>query len=220
MLVQFIPISYVMLVWNQLPQRLALHFNVPWTSDGMIEKTSLAWILGIIAVANIIIFTAMKRINRSKRILAPVDRTRPHDNFALAITLFITAGVVFTVANIDNYANRWQMAAIPLVGLVMAYMGNILYHLRPHYFIGIRLPWTLNSDVNWIRTHHLAGTVWFAAGIAVSLGGLLLASPILSNLFLVVALVVSVLIPISYSFILHNNYNKDEALSEQSYHQH
>lgn len=214
-LVQFIPVTYLLLMYTKLPTRLALPFSVPWTADGLASKESLAWILGIMAIANILIYASITGINRTKRKLAPVDRTRTYDNLALMLTLFITGFGIYTLANVTPA----QGLSIPFIGLVVAFMGNALYNLRPNYIMGIRLPWTLNSDVNWVRTHHLAGTVWFAAGIAISLAGLLL-SYALGNLFFIIAIIVSILIPISYSFILHNNYNKDEALSEQGYHQH
>lgn len=214
-LVQFIPVTYLLMMYTKLPTRLALPFSVPWTADGLASKESLARVLGIMAIANILIYASITGINRTKRKLAPVDRTRTYDNLALMLTLFITGFGIYTLANVTPA----QGLSIPFIGLVVAFMGNALYNLRPNYIMGIRLPWTLNSDVNWVRTHHLAGTVWFAAGIAISLAGLLLSSA-LGNLFFIIALIVSILIPISYSFILHNNYNKDEALSEQGYHQH
>ena len=33
-------------------------------------------------------------------------------------------------------------------------------NLRKNYIIGIRLPWTLESEDNWNRTHAFAGKLW------------------------------------------------------------
>ncbi|MDQ2752120.1 MAG: SdpI family protein, partial [Bacteroidota bacterium] len=35
-------------------------------------------------------------------------------------------------------------------------MGNNFYNIKPNYFAGYRLPWTLESEENWRKTHHLA----------------------------------------------------------------
>ena len=32
--------------------------------------------------------------------------------------------------------------------------------LKQNYMIGIRLPWTLESEDNWDRTHAFAGKLW------------------------------------------------------------
>ena len=34
-----------------------------------------------------------------------------------------------------------------------------------NYTVGIKLPWTLNSEENWNRTHRMAGKLWILAGL-------------------------------------------------------
>lgn len=53
----------------------------------------------------------------------------------------------------------------PLIGLLFVFLGNVMYSLKPNYFAGIRVPWTLDSDDNWKATHRVAGIVWFAGGL-------------------------------------------------------
>lgn len=44
-------------------------------------------------------------------------------------------------------------------------IGNYLPKCRQNYTMGIKLPWTLNSEENWERTHRFGGRMFVAAGI-------------------------------------------------------
>jgi uncharacterized membrane protein len=60
-----------------------------------------------------------------------------------------------------------------LVGMVLVIVGNYLPKYRQNYTIGIKLPWTLNSEENWNATHRFAGRIWVAGGMIVLLTALL-----------------------------------------------
>ena len=51
------------------------------------------------------------------------------------------------------------------MGAVMIVIGNYLPKTRRNYIIGIRLPWTLENDENWSKTHRLAGKIWVLGGL-------------------------------------------------------
>ena len=70
--------------------------------------------------------------------------------------------------------------------------------VKQSYTIGIKLPWTLNSEENWNRTHRFAGGIWMLAGVLVLVGGFA------EQFWLVfVALVLAVAIPTVYSYLLY-----------------
>ena len=35
---------------------------------------------------------------------------------------------------------------------------------RPNFFVGVRTPWTLSSDLSWQKTHRLAGWLFVLVG--------------------------------------------------------
>lgn len=51
------------------------------------------------------------------------------------------------------------------MGVVMIVIGNYLPKTRRNYTIGIRIPWTLENDENWRKTHRLAGKIWVFGGL-------------------------------------------------------
>jgi uncharacterized membrane protein len=108
--------------------------------------------------------------------------------FLLSLTYAVALGATVRV----------EIFIIIFLGLLFTIVGNYLPKSKQNYTIGIKLPWTLNSEENWNRTHRMAGRLWVLCGIAMILTSFLG----LFWLFFVVALVM-VLAPAIYSYVLH-----------------
>ena len=67
--------------------------------------------------------------------------------------------------------------------------------------MGIRLPWTLNNENNWIKTHRLSGFLWVISGLILLLTTLI--NKNLSFYVLIISIILTVIIPCIYSFILY-----------------
>jgi uncharacterized membrane protein len=59
------------------------------------------------------------------------------------------------------------------IGLLLALIGNQLAKVRRNFFVGIRTPWTLASDVVWTRTHRIGARVFMFAGLGAALAAFL-----------------------------------------------
>ena len=90
-----------------------------------------------------------------------------------------------------------------VVGIIRAAVGLFLPKFKQNSTAGIRLPWTLNSEENWEKTHRLAGGVWIAGGLLITL-----TSPLSNVWILMVILLVMILIPLLYSFWYSKQENK------------
>ena len=71
---------------------------------------------------------------------------------------------------------------------------------RLHRTVGIKLPWTLQSEENWTRTHRLSGFLWVLCGFVMIPLSLL---RLWSGWLFGALLAVMVLIPTVYSYALH-----------------
>lgn len=87
------------------------------------------------------------------------------------------------------------------VGALYVLLGNVLGKARPNWFVGIRTPWTLSSDLSWDKTHRLTGRLMVVGGLVLLTGVWLL--PVERQVWLVL---VSTLTPaatgIIYSFFV------------------
>jgi uncharacterized membrane protein len=87
-----------------------------------------------------------------------------------------------------------------LMGILFIVIGNYMPKTRQNYTIGIKVPWALDNEENWNRTHRLAGYLWVAGGIAL----VILALAGLTNPVLMIGVVLFfTLVPTFYSWWLH-----------------
>ena len=86
----------------------------------------------------------------------------------ISIVLF---GLMYAVAmGMDIAVN----AIMPLIlGVVFVVVGNYLPKCRQNYTIGIKLPWTFQSEENWNKTHRFGGKLMVLAGFLLMLSVLL-----------------------------------------------
>lgn len=77
------------------------------------------------------------------------------------ILVFLAAAHGLLLAGVAE-ADRWLVAG---AGLIAVVIGNFLGRVEPNWFVGLRTPWTLESDVVWHRTHRLVGRLLFLAGL-------------------------------------------------------
>ena len=84
------------------------------------------------------------------------------------------------------------------IGVLFVIIGNYLPKCKQNYTIGIKIPWTLDNEENWNKTHRFAGFLWVVCGVAIMFtgffGGVWVFLPISFAM---------VLAPIIYSYLLH-----------------
>lgn len=84
-------------------------------------------------------------------------------------------------------------------------LGNYMPKLKQNYTIGIKVPWTLNSEENWNMTHRMAGKLYVVAGvisIIIALLNNVLSDEVTIIIFMVVFLVTGIG-SVAYSFWLY-----------------
>ena len=85
-----------------------------------------------------------------------------------------------------------------MVGIMFIILGNYVHKVKQNYTVGMKLPWTLNSEENWNRTNRMTGWILILSGLLFLMNSLLLKTEIV---FAVILLVI--LVPMIDSFILY-----------------
>lgn len=85
------------------------------------------------------------------------------------------------------------------LGSLFVALGNYLPRVKPNWSMGIRTPWTLDSDQVWRNTHRLGGKTFVAAGLVTI--GVALLSPQRGFALMFAALVLAALVPLVYSYL-------------------
>ncbi|MBS1688789.1 MAG: SdpI family protein, partial [Bacteroidetes bacterium] len=177
------------------------HFNVKGQPDDYSSKMGFVYIILTVIVLVFGIFLLLQNIDKidPKRVDMPISST--FNIISMGLVFFLTVINLFMIMKSAQNINIMDKAEVPFLGLLFAFLGNYMYNIKPNYFVGIRIPWTLNSDYNWRKTHQLAGRIWFVGGILLTIVSLLV-SAIYAHIILSIALAIMVIIPIGYSFML------------------
>jgi len=80
-----------------------------------------------------------------------------------------------------NYSSVPKTVTV-FLSILLIVLGFAMNRIEPNPFIGIRVPWTMNSPMVWRQTHERASKLWVRGGIfglICSLAGLPITIPIL-----------------------------------------
>lgn len=193
-LITLLPILIGIILWDQLPESLPTHWNVSGNIDGWSSKTFVVFALPFIMLAMhlfVIISTLAdpKRQNHPGKMLHIVYWLVP------VMSVVLTALTYYTGMGKDI---PMETIAPIIAGILFIALGNYMPKCRQNYTIGVKLPWTLNSEENWNKTHRLAGWVFVFGGTVVTVLGFFgLTWPLLA------VLPILIIVPSVYSYILY-----------------
>lgn len=198
------PAAYLAFAWNKLPEKVPMHYNIRGEIDRYGSKTEMLVMMGIIISINVAVYFLLVNINKidpkKKYTAENLPRMR---KLAFAISLFMSSLACFIIYSSLHPADKFNTQFIVIAtGLLFVIIGNYMYNIKPNYFAGLRLPWTLESEDNWKQTHLLGGKLWFAGGFLIVLGGFLLPATAQLILLLSVAALITI-IPVVYSYRLY-----------------
>jgi len=199
--IALIPSVYLIAIWNRIPETVALHFNGKFEADKMGDKEQL-WIpVGVLGLVSLLVYFLMSNISRIDPKQKGFKPSSTFNKLAAGIVIFISALSCLIINSAYTGANVMQKLFYPLLGLLFIFLGNYMNNIRPNYFAGFRLPWTLSDDDNWRKTHHLAGKLWFGGGILVVLLSLFLSFEFMRPVFIAIVVMMAI-IPAVYSYRL------------------
>lgn len=111
--------------------------------------------------------------------------------------MMIVIYVITILAGLGKDINTSVIISI-LMGILFIAIGNYMPKVKRNYTMGIKLPWTLNSDENWRRTHRFGGICFIFMGLC------FFATPFVkSELIIIIAMAIVVVLPMIYSYYLY-----------------
>ena len=205
------PLIYLAIVWKSLPEKVAMHFNLKGEADRLGSRNELITTIIIMTVVNMIVYlllTNIWRIDPKKN--AAENRNRIATiGFAAVVLLSAVMCMIIYSASRGNISFSAGLI-FRGVGLFFAILGNYLPNMKPNYFAGFRLPWTLENEDNWRKTHQLAGKLWFAGGLFLAAICLFLPSTIAIIVFFTIMVTIT-LIPCVYSYQLFRKQKNNQS---------
>ncbi len=200
-----VPGIYLWSIWQNLPAKVPMHYNLEGEVDRMGSKNELLLMLFIITAVNIGVYLLLCNIHRiDRRRYALENEDRMH-SLAFVISVFISAilcVIIYSSSRGNSSIKFLPGIVFSGIGILFSFIGNYMYNMKPNYFAGIRMPWTLKNEDNWKKTHHMAGKLWFIGGLVIAIFSLLLPLKACIIAFFI-AIAILVIVPVVYSYRIH-----------------
>ena len=126
---------------------------------------------------------------------------KKYDTLKLIATTFMSVLALFIIYMAKNQSVANPNYIFLLMGVLFIIFGNYFKTIKANYFIGIRTPWTLESEIVWKETHKMGGKIWFIGGLLIILSCLIFEKEINAVIFLIITAIM-VLVPVVYSYLL------------------
>lgn len=188
--------GFAAVLYPRLPARIPTHWDLHGSPNGWGGPAS-AFLFPAVATGLAALFAVLPRI----------DPRRAHWRafseevgvIANVLVLFIGWIEVAALGASIGWHIDFRRSMLAGVGVLLAVIGNYLPRIRSNWWIGIRTPWTLESERVWRDTHRVAGRTFVAGGVVAAAGALL--PELLGTAVMVVALLVTSIVPVVYSYL-------------------
>ena len=200
-LTTLIPILVGLLLWDKLPEQVPYHWNINGEVDSWVSKTQAVFLMPVVMLALhwVCVFASTadpKSKNYHPKSIQLVLWICPILNLVINTMVYGTA---------LGYTISVELLMPLIMGVMFIFIGNLLPKMRQSYTMGIKLPWTLNNEENWNKTHRLAGKIWVGGGIV------MLSTALWGNFWIqMIVTLALVLIPTVYSYCLYRKQTKAE----------
>ena len=191
-LVSFLIGAYL---YPYMPEKMASHWDANGSVDGFMPKL---WGLFLLPAITAILFLVYMLIPKIDPLKGNIEKFRGHfDVFILLLFVFLFYVHMLTMLwNLSYRFNIIQFLA-PAFGLLIYYAGIMMENAKQNWFIGVRTPWTLSSEVVWDKTNKLAGKLFKVAGVLAAMG---LIFPKYAIFLILVPVILAAVYPIIYSY--------------------
>lgn len=160
------PFIYGALIFPHLPSQIPTHFNIEGKADAWGGPSSIFIGPGIMGAVSIFVYVLMSNLKSFDPKKYDEANDTLYSNFAVLTVAFLSALstiIIYSSTHADDI-NVGKLI-LPLVGLSFAGLGWYMPKFKQNYFVGFKLPWTLENETNWDETHKVAGKLWIYGGL-------------------------------------------------------
>lgn len=195
-LICLLPIILSLAIYDKLPDQMPIHWDIEGNPDNYGSKAfAVIGLPFMMAGLNLLTHFGLnsdpKKANSSVVLKLIGKLTIPFLSVTLVpVTIFAGLGYDIPIERI-----------VPaFVGLLFIIIGNYLPKSKQNYTVGIKLPWTLNNEENWNKTHRLAGYLWIVCGLVMFVNSFLKIYWLPVFILIISGIV---FVPAIYSYILY-----------------
>jgi len=202
-LVLIITAAMTVMAYPVMPDAVASHWNAAGDMDGTLPKFWGLILIPLLMLGFSALFVVLPRFDPLRENYRKFQDY--YDGFILVFAVFllgIQIQIILWGLGIPVSPNH----ILPvLMGGLFIYLGFLLEHTEPNWFVGIRTPWTMSSASVWRKTHQLGAKLFKLAGIVSMIG---IFTGAYAFLFILVPVIAVTLYTVVYSY---TEFKKEQA---------
>lgn len=197
-LAAIIAISFLssILVYPLVPEKVASHWNSFGVVDGYMGKDIGLFITPFLLVFLFALYLVIPRIDPLKGNIKKFEGD--YSFFFILLFAFVLYIHFLILAWNTGHTFDMNLAIVPALAVLFYFTGEVMGKSKRNWFMGIKTPWTLSSDIVWEKTHKL-GEKCFKAASAILLLTIFFRD-YFGVIILSILLIIAV-IPIVYSYL-------------------
>ena len=150
--------------------QLAIHWDINGVADGFAGREALFILPAVFALTAALILLAIKLDPKRANIVRSAEAI---GYVAMGLVLLFAVTQSAIINSGFGEAARLDHAVPVVAGALFAIFGYAMPNIRQNYTIGVRLPWTIESEAAWDASHRFIGGIWILVGAATALLGYL-----------------------------------------------
>ena len=160
------PFIYGALIFPQLPSKIPTHFNIEGKADAWGGPSSIFIGPGIMGAVSIFVYVLLSNLKKFDPKKYDEANDTLYKDFAVLTVAFLSALSAIIIYS-STHADEINVGKLilPLIGLSFVGLGWYMPKFKQNYFVGFKLPWTLENVDNWNETHKVAGKIWIYGGL-------------------------------------------------------
>lgn len=181
--------------YGQMPAQMATHWNASGAVDGYSSTLVGIMILPVMMAALYVLFSVLPSIDPMKKNIA---KFRHYFDFFIVIMMGFFFYVQMLVIS-WNIGVRYDMsvAIVPAMAVMFYFAGVLTERSKRNWFIGLKTPWTMSSDVVWEKSNKLAGKLFKLCAFACVIG---LFVPKYALMIVITSAIIAGIYPVIYSY--------------------
>lgn len=199
-----LPFVYLAYLWNSLPKKVPMHWNLKGEIDDWGSKYSLVGLIFLLPVLTYVLMLLIPKIDTKKRIEFMGGK---YYQIKFVLVCFMSVLALFIIHSSKSQTLSSPSMVFVMIGLLFMALGNYFKVIKQNYFLGIKTPWTLESEEVWKLTHILAGKLWIIGGLLIIIFSLVITENINFYIFISITSIISI-VPIVYSFLIYKKLKK------------
>lgn len=198
-----LPFIYLAYLWNSLPEKVPIHWDYKGEINGWGTKYSLIGLVFLLPVLTYFLMLVIPKIDPKKRIELMGGK---YYQIKFVLVIFMSILAIYIIQSSKSQTLSSPSIVFVLIGLLFMALGNYFKVIKQNYFLGIKTPWTLESEEIWKLTHILAGKLWIVGGLLIVISSLVIPENVNFYIFISITAIISI-VPIVYSYLIFKKLN-------------